>query len=74
VELLPRFFHSLWLPTAHYDDWDSEIVNLVQALLAVASAAVSGIAGEYISQRRSSNKPLQPIARETRTAEQQRQA
>ena len=57
-------FHDLWMPRAVIDDWDPAVVNLAQALFAVAGGAVAGIAGQAISNERSLNKPLQPIARE----------
>ncbi len=59
------FFQDLWLANVTGDDWDSEIVNLAQGLLAVACSVVGGIAGESISRRILLNNPLQPIARDT---------
>jgi len=59
------FFHDLWLWNVHGDDWDSELVDLAQALLAVACSVVGGIAGESVSRRMFLNNPLQPIARDT---------
>lgn len=56
-------FHDLWMPRAVIDDWDPAIVNLAQALFAVAGGAVAGIAGQAMASGRSSNEPLQPIAR-----------
>ena len=61
---LSPFFHDLWMPRAVIDDWDPVIVNLAQGLFAVAGGAVAGIAGQAVSNGRSSNRPLQPIARE----------
>jgi hypothetical protein len=55
------YFHDLWLRGAIRDDWDSELANLMQGVLAVCCAVVSGIAGVSLSPwRSSSNKPLEP--------------
>jgi len=59
------FFQDLWLSNVTGDDWDSEIVNLAQALLAVACSVVAGIAGESVSRRIFLDNPLPPIARDT---------
>ena len=61
---LAEIFRGYFAPTLVIDDWDPSIVNQMQGVLAILGAAVSAMAGQFLATRRSSNKPLQPTARE----------
>ena len=52
------FSRDLLAPTLIIDDWDPAVVNLVQLALAIAGAMVAAMAGQFLANRGSSNKPL----------------
>lgn len=61
--LLAKGFRGYFAPTLVIDDWSPGTLKLAETVLAILGAAVSAMGGQFLAQR-SSDKPLQPTARE----------